>query len=52
MQILVGTLGTLTIPKDNGWYGLAAFIGNPFFALLMAVGTAPSSCWPSAATGH
>ena len=37
MQILIGTLGTLTIPKDNSWYGLAAFIGNPFFALLVAV---------------
>jgi GntP family gluconate:H+ symporter len=32
-----GTLGTLTIPKDNSWYGLAAFIGNPFLALLVAV---------------
>ena len=37
VQILIGTLGTLTIPKDNCWYGLAAFIGNPFFALLVAV---------------
>ena len=37
VQILIGTLGTLTIPKDNSWYGLAAFIGNPFFALLVAV---------------
>ena len=37
VQILIGTMGTLTIPKDNSWYGLAAFIGNPFFALLVAV---------------
>jgi GntP family gluconate:H+ symporter len=37
VQILLGTLGTLTIPKDNSWYGLAAFIGNPFLALLVAV---------------
>lgn len=37
VQILIGTVGTLTIPKDNSWYGLAAFIGNPFFALLVAV---------------
>ena len=37
MQILIGTLGTLTLPKDNSWYGLAAFVGNPFFALLVAV---------------
>jgi GntP family gluconate:H+ symporter len=38
VQILLGTVGTLIIPKDNAWYGLAAFIGNPFFALLVAVG--------------
>ena len=37
VQILLGTVGTLTIPKDNYWYGVAAFIGNPFFALLVAV---------------
>jgi GntP family gluconate:H+ symporter len=37
VQILLGTVGTLIIPKDNSWYGLAAFIGNPFFALLVAV---------------
>ncbi len=37
VQILVGTLGTLTIAKDNYWYGVAAFVGNPFFALLVAV---------------
>ena len=37
VQILVGTLGTLTISKDNYWYGVAAFIGNPFLALLVAV---------------
>ncbi|MDQ1623995.1 MAG: gluconate:H+ symporter, GntP family [Actinomycetota bacterium] len=23
VQILIGTLGTLAIPQDNGWYGLA-----------------------------
>jgi GntP family gluconate:H+ symporter len=38
VQILLGTLGTLTIAKDNGWYGVASFVGNPFLALLMAVG--------------
>ncbi len=37
VQILLGTVGTLTIPKDNYWYGVASFIGNPFFALLVAV---------------
>ncbi|HEY8753175.1 MAG TPA: GntP family transporter [Arthrobacter sp.] len=37
VQILLGTVGTLIIPKDNSWYGLASFIGNPFFALLVAV---------------
>ncbi len=37
VQILLGTVGTLTIDKDNCWYGVAAFVGNPFFALLVAV---------------
>ncbi len=37
VQILLGTVGTLTIAKDNYWYGVASFIGNPFFALLVAV---------------
>ncbi|GAC1503128.1 MAG: GntP family transporter [Pseudarthrobacter sp.] len=37
VQILLGTLGTLIIPKDNSWYGFAAFFGNPFLALLVAV---------------
>ncbi|BCW43025.1 GntP family transporter [Arthrobacter sp. StoSoilB5] len=37
VQILVGTLGTLTLAKDNYLYGVAAFVGNPFFALLVAV---------------
>jgi GntP family gluconate:H+ symporter len=36
-QILLGTIGTLTISKDSAWYGVAAFVGNPFFALLVAV---------------
>jgi gluconate:H+ symporter, GntP family len=36
-QILLGTVGTLTISKDSAWYGVAAFVGNPFFALLVAV---------------
>ena len=36
-QILLGTVGTLTINKDSAWYGVAAFVGNPFFALLVAV---------------
>jgi GntP family gluconate:H+ symporter len=35
--ILLGTIGTLTIGKDSVWYGVAAFVGNPFFALLVAV---------------
>ncbi len=38
VQILLGTVGTLTISKDNFWYGVAAFVGNPFLALLVAVG--------------
>ena len=37
VQILLGTVGTLTISKDSAWYGVAAFVGNPFFALLVAV---------------
>jgi GntP family gluconate:H+ symporter len=37
VQILLGTLGTLILPKGNPWYGVAAFIGNPFLALLVAV---------------
>ncbi|WP_255771454.1 GntP family transporter [Pseudarthrobacter sulfonivorans] len=37
VQILLGTVGTLMIPKDSSWYGVAAFIGNPFLALLVAV---------------
>lgn len=35
--ILLGTVGTLTIAKSSAWYGVASFIGNPFFALLVAV---------------
>jgi GntP family gluconate:H+ symporter len=37
VQILLGTLGTLILPKASPWYGVAAFIGNPFLALLLAV---------------
>jgi gluconate:H+ symporter, GntP family len=37
VQILLGTVGTLIIPKDNYWYGVASFFGNPFLALLVAV---------------
>jgi GntP family gluconate:H+ symporter len=37
VQILLGTLGTLILPKASPWYGVAAFIGNPFLALLVAV---------------
>lgn len=36
-QILLGTLGTLVIDKKDYWYGVAAFVGNPFLALLVAV---------------
>ncbi|WP_427015466.1 GntP family transporter [Pseudarthrobacter sp. P1] len=36
--ILLGTAGTLVLDKANPWYGVCAFIGNPFFALLFAVG--------------
>ncbi|WP_427134617.1 GntP family transporter [Pseudarthrobacter sp. S9] len=36
-QILLGTVGTLVIDKQNYWYGVASFFGNPFFALLVAV---------------
>jgi GntP family gluconate:H+ symporter len=35
--ILLGTVGTLVIDKNNVWYGVAAFVGNPVFALLVAV---------------
>ena len=35
--ILLGTVGTLTIAKNSAWYGVASFVGNPFFALLVAV---------------
>ena len=37
VQILLGTVGTLMIPKSDPLYGLASFIGNPFLALLVAV---------------
>jgi GntP family gluconate:H+ symporter len=37
VQILLGTVGTLVLPKSDPLYGLAAFIGNPFLALLVAV---------------
>jgi len=37
VQILLGTVGTLVIAKSDALYGLAAFIGNPFLALLVAV---------------
>ena len=37
-QILLGTIGTLVIDKKDYWYGVAAFVGNPFLALLVAVG--------------
>lgn len=37
VQILLGTVGTLIIPKSDPLYGLASFIGNPFLALLVAV---------------
>jgi len=35
--ILLGTVGTLVIDKSDFWYGVAAFVGNPVFALLVAV---------------
>lgn len=35
--ILLGTMGTLVIDKNDFWYGVAAFVGNPVFALLVAV---------------
>ncbi|WP_026553727.1 GntP family transporter [Arthrobacter sp. 35W] len=35
--ILLGTLGTLTLEKGTFWHGFSAFVGNPFFALLVAV---------------
>src|SRR6476661_7124559 len=37
VQILLGTAGTLILPKSDPLYGLASFIGNPFLALLVAV---------------
>ncbi|MBT2567936.1 GntP family transporter [Arthrobacter sp. ISL-85] len=37
VQILLGTVGTLIIPKTDPLYGLASFVGNPFLALLVAV---------------
>ncbi|MGO4859289.1 GntP family transporter [Arthrobacter sp. 2MCAF14] len=37
VQILLGTAGTLLINKKDYWYGVASFLGNPFFALLVAV---------------
>jgi len=35
--ILLGTVGTLVIDKNDFWFGVAAFVGNPVFALLVAV---------------
>ena len=35
--ILLGTVGTLVIDKNDFWYGVSAFVGNPVFALLVAV---------------
>ncbi len=35
--ILLGTIGTLVIDKNDFWYGVAAFVGSPVFALLVAV---------------
>ncbi|WAH98593.1 GntP family transporter [Arthrobacter sp. MMS18-M83] len=40
VQILLGTAGTLLINKKDYWYGVASFVGNPFFALLAAVALA------------
>ncbi|MHC6218882.1 GntP family transporter [Arthrobacter sp. MMS24-S77] len=40
VQILLGTVGTLLINKKDYWYGVASFVGNPFFALLVAVALA------------
>ncbi|OFI39324.1 GntP family transporter [Arthrobacter sp. SW1] len=37
VQIMVGTVGTLMLPKTHELYGLFAFIGTPAFALLVAV---------------
>ena len=50
--ILLGTVGTLVIDKNDFWYGVAAFVGNPVFALLVAVALCPSSSWPSAGSGR
>ncbi|WP_284990809.1 GntP family transporter [Arthrobacter sp. efr-133-TYG-120] len=40
VQILLGTAGTLLINKKDYWYAVASFVGNPFFALLVAVALA------------
>jgi GntP family gluconate:H+ symporter len=40
LQIMLGTVGTLVLPKSDPLYGLAAFVGNPFLALLVAVAMA------------
>jgi GntP family gluconate:H+ symporter len=37
VQIMVGTIGTLVLPKTHELYGVFAFIGTPAFALLVAV---------------
>ncbi|WP_115790153.1 GntP family transporter [Arthrobacter silvisoli] len=37
VQIMVGTVGTLVLPKTHELYGVFAFIGTPAFALLVAV---------------
>lgn len=37
VQIMVGTVGTLMLPKTHELYGLFAFVGTPAFALLVAV---------------
>ncbi|MBO1269660.1 GntP family transporter [Arthrobacter cavernae] len=37
VQIMIGTVGTLMLPKTHELYGLAAFIGTPAFALLVSV---------------
>ncbi|WP_425864576.1 GntP family transporter [Arthrobacter sp. TWP1-1] len=36
--ILAGTIGTMTMPKGSFGHSISAFVGNPFFALLVAVG--------------
>ena len=40
VQIMIGTIGTLTIPKSDPLFGVAAVVGNPVFALLVAGGRA------------